>query len=247
MIGGELQGLAIRLDRLAVGALRLIGEGQGLVPFRKPGRECDGLAARLQARGEPRLWEAKPHDTLRIGVSQAGIGETEPGIQLQRLLEVFDRGFVLGLAQEVVKVPGPQVFVVSEQASGRTLLDPLLLVGRERGLQGSRDSLGDVALDGEDVLQLPVVGLGPQVFVGRSVHELADDADLVARPPHAPLQDRGHAQLGRDLADRLLRTLVPHYRRSRDDLQVPDLRELGEDVLGNAIGEEGVLRIGLKF
>src|SRR5215831_5221533 len=58
MVGSELQGFAIGLERLAVSAFGLVCQAEGLVPLREPGRERNRFAARLQARVEPGLGEA---------------------------------------------------------------------------------------------------------------------------------------------------------------------------------------------
>ena len=50
----------------------------------------------------------------------------------------------------------------------------------------------------------------------------------------------------RDLPQALLALLERHDRRARDDLERPDLRKLGDDVLGDAVGEVLVVGIGAE-
>ena len=54
-----------------------------------------------------------------------------------------------------------QVVVVGLYILGCRLLGLLLRVGRERHLQRLDDLLSDLVLDGEDVLQLPVIAISP--------------------------------------------------------------------------------------
>jgi hypothetical protein len=77
------------------------------------------------------------------------------------------------------------------------------------GAQGGGDLLGDLALDRENVLDVAIIGLGPEMFVGPGIHELAHDADPVSGPPHAPLEDRGDAQFR---GNGLYGFCVPLYR-----------------------------------
>ena len=81
---------------------------------------------------------------------------------------------------------------------------------------------------------------------GRRVDELGDDPHPVARPPHAALEQGRDVQRGADLAEALLPLLEPHDRAARDHLERADLRELGDHVLGDAVGEELVLRVGAQ-
>src|SRR3546814_4580246 len=57
------------------------------------------------------------------------------------------------------------------------------LLGVELRLHRGHDVLGDVVLDGEDVLQLAVVLLGPEVLAGLGVDELNGDAQALTRRP----------------------------------------------------------------
>jgi hypothetical protein len=62
------------------------------------------------------------------------------------------------------------------------------------------NGFGDLGLDGEDALELAVVGLRPHAEAVRDVHELGADTDLIAVLSHAAAQQIRHAQLLPDLA-----------------------------------------------
>src|ERR1051325_4868000 len=86
----------------------------------------------------------------------------------------------------------------------------------------ARDFFSELALQAEDVLELPVVPIGPECFVRPCRDEL--DAQ-----PYAPVdQMRGtlengvHVQLARNFWERQRGALVPHGRGPRDDAQRSD-------------------------
>ena len=57
----------------------------------------------------------------------------------------------------------------------------------------------DLVLDGEDVLEVAVVALGPEVVVGLGVDQLHRDAHPLPDLAHAALDDVLHAELGGEL------------------------------------------------
>src|SRR5262249_6750819 len=76
-----------------------------------------------------------------------------------------------------------------------------LLAASQLGLQRVSDRFGDLALDAEDVDELAIKGVGPQMrFAGR-LDELNVDTHLIGGFLDAPLQDVGHAKLLRDLGE----------------------------------------------
>ena len=86
-------------------------------------------------------------------------------------------------------------FQIVDMFDGKALSLAGAEIERKRG-----DDLGrDVVLHGEDVGQVPVVPLGPQVSAGRRVDELRGDPDPGSRFPHAPLEDMAHAEALPDL------------------------------------------------
>ena len=67
--------------------------------------------------------------------------------------------------------------------------------------------------------------------------QLRVHADLIARLLHAAFQNISYTELLRDLRQVRWCTLVSLGRRSRDDFQVRDFRQAGENFFLNAIGE----------
>ena len=79
--------------------------------------------------------------------------------------------------------------------------DELVRVPAQPQLERIHDGARDLVLDREDVLELAVVGLGPEVVAVLHVDELRGDADPVADLAHAALEHRRHAELLADLPD----------------------------------------------
>src|SRR5262245_52867359 len=63
------------------------------------------------------------------------------------------------------------------------------------------DRPGNLILNGEDILQLAVVTLGPAVRAGNGIDELGADADAIAGATDAAFEDIAHAELAADLPD----------------------------------------------
>jgi hypothetical protein len=114
----------------------------------------------------------------------------------------------------------------------------------ERSAQRRDDGVGDLILDGEDVVQLAVVGFRPQVAVLHRVDQLRGDAHPVARFAHAALEDVVHIQLARDHRRAQLAALVGEGRGARGDANVLHLHQHVEQLFGDAVGE--VLVLGVR-
>ena len=104
-----------------------------------------------------------------------------------------------------------------------------------------------LVLDREHVMQLAVVSLGPPVNAGRCLDKLRGDANPLAAPPNAALQHVSRAQLFPNLPyiDRL--AFVLEARISSDDQKLGKARQLGDDVLGNAVAEIVLLGSPLRL
>jgi hypothetical protein len=77
--------------------------------------------------------------------------------------------------------------------------------------------LGDFILDREDVAQLAVVPLGPDVLTGHCIDELPGDANPSTRGPDAAFEDVTDGQLDTDLPNVDGSPLVGEGRVARDD------------------------------
>jgi hypothetical protein len=66
----------------------------------------------------------------------------------------------------------------------------------------------------------------------------------VAGLAHAPFEHIAHAELAPDVFDRNRLALVGEARIAGDDEKEPRFGQCGDDVLGDAVGEEFLLRVG---
>ena len=69
------------------------------------------------------------------------------------------------------------------------------------------DAFRDLAFNREDVGQLAIVNVSPEMAIGRRLDQLDVDAHLVRRTLHATFEDVRDAQLPRDFRQVIRRTL----------------------------------------
>ena len=129
------------------------------------------------------------------------------------------------------------------EAVWRLPASPCGLGRQDLRLDRPNDAVGDVVLQLENIEQLAIVSLRPQMGPLRGVDQLAGDPDRVGRLAHAAFQHISDAQLARDLAniDRL--ALVGECGISRDDEEPRLTRECRDDVLGEAVREVFLLLV----
>ena len=125
----------------------------------------------------------------------------------------------------------------------RGLRNCLLFLRKQANFQLIDDGLGDLVLDGEDVGQVAVVAVGPDVPAGYSVNQLPGDPDPLARLSDASLEQIFYPELGRHLLqlDRLSLVreagVAPDYEQSRD------LGQIGDHVFGDSVTEKLLLGV----
>ena len=129
------------------------------------------------------------------------------------------------------------VFVGSHALRGLALR--AIVAGRfDPAGERADDRAAHLVLDGEDVLDLAVVALGPDVPVGLGIDQLHGDSDTVAGFANAPLDDIVNSELARDVLDLDRPALVHERRVSGDNQEIAEPGQLGDDVLGEAVDEE---------
>src|SRR5262245_42204362 len=92
------------------------------------------------------------------------------------------------------------VDVECRQISSGRLLHRFLLVRRKLRLELLGDGFGNLALDGEDISEVAIVGLRPEMRIIASVDQLRTDPNLVGCPLHSALEQMRDTQLPPDLA-----------------------------------------------
>src|SRR5262249_14005187 len=140
-------------------------------------------------------------------------------------------------------LPCTQEIVVGSQIPYWLLRRPPATRFLDAPCQCRDDDVGDLVLDGEDIIELPVVSLSPDPAAGGGVDQLRCDTHAVSGPAYAALDDVCHAELASDLLD-----VAPSFardpgRRERHHEEIAEPREPGDDVLGNTVGEVHLIRI----
>ena len=97
--------------------------------------------------------------------------------------------------------------------------------------------MGDLVLNGEDVGEIAVVAVGPEVTAVFALDELRGDAHARAGLADAAFQDESDPEILAHPLHVHRPALVDKRRIARDDEQAGDLRQVGDDVLGDAIAE----------
>src|SRR5215470_5492134 len=96
---------------------------------------------------------------------------------------------------------------------------------------------GDLVLEGKDIGQFAIVAIRPQVVTSRRLDQLCGDAETIGGPPHAAFEHVAHAELATDFAYVCSRTLVSKGGAARDHKKCMVVRQVGDDVLGDALRE----------
>ena len=146
-------------------------------------------------------------------------------------------------------VPSQLLACLQEELEGAHVLDravrqPAVLLGGERDVQRVHDGARHPLLHVEDVVHGAVVLLGPELGVAQGVDQLCGDAERVPRAAHAPFEHIPDAELPADVAHPLGRALELHGRGPRDEPERADAREVGDELLGEPLGEILVLGVG---
>src|SRR5437762_2891842 len=99
--------------------------------------------------------------------------------------------------------------------------------------------LRDLALHREQIIQIAVVFLGPDVRVAARVDQLRVHVKNRARSADAAFQDMRYTQIISNLTE-ISFAAIFHHTRSADDFQVADLRQLGQDVILHTISKRAI-------
>ncbi len=162
-------------------------------------------------------------------------GEREVGVEHDRVLEHLEGELHVPRRAPAGVAAAPQVEVVGLEVLGRLGGELRLLLGRELDAQRLGDLVGDLVLHLEDVGHLAVVALRPDREAGRRVHELGADPQPVPGAAQAPFEGVAGRELPADVRRGRLLVAEREHRGARKDVQAVDLRQVGQDVLGDAV------------
>jgi hypothetical protein len=117
--------------------------------------------------------------------------------QIHRLKEAFRGGWIrvvtFHLASLLIQLECEHVF-------GGRLRDPSVFLGGNPGAELVGDSLRDLALNSEDVSQVAVVGLRPEMRVGPPVDQLRAHPHFASYALDTPFEQIRDAKLPADLS-----------------------------------------------
>ena len=135
---------------------------------------------------------------------------------------------------------GARIKIESNEIAGRFALNGKFFSGCDFGVKLLSDSLRDLALDCEHVVQIAIVLFDPDVGIGPRVDQLRVQMKMRAGPADAALQNVRYPQLVTDLAHIPFAAVI-HDTRPADDFQAGNLRQLGQNVVLNTVGKGCVL------
>ena len=208
-----------------------------------------GVLCRIQPRIGPIRGE-KVH--VHVRPAEQGLGQGEFRILGNRLIEQIDRlrhqhpgqpVLIVGVIGERQRA---QIQIVGFRILRRHARQLGRLGRREFGLERIGHFLRDFAFDAEDVVECARIGLGPQVVVARGIDQLYVDQHRVAGLLHAAFEDRGDAELQGDRLQVVRMAGVFFRRRTRDDFQVADSGQLGQDHVLHAAGEVFIVLVAAE-
>jgi hypothetical protein len=131
-----------------------------------------------------------------------------------------------------------------QDSSSRTIFNAVAtLEAMSSWMANTSSMVRNVVLDGKHVVHGAIVGVRPQVKAIVDADQLRRHPDPVALPPDAAFQHVGDIERGADFPQVFVLALEAERRGAARDLQVRDLRELVQQLLGEAVGEILVLRV----
>jgi len=135
----------------------------------------------------------------------AALDDPEPGgdearVECDRPFEHLARGVKRLDVHRPQEVTPAQVVVVSLDVLGWNLADFALLALGQDHAQRRGDLGGDLVLQGEDIGELAVEAVRPELIAVLGLDQLDAHAQAVAGPPHAALEDRADAERTTDRA-----------------------------------------------
>src|SRR5262249_61591663 len=97
------------------------------------------------------------------------------------------------------------------------------------------DSTGDLVLQSEQIADVVIEAVGPQIGPSVCIDQLGVGAHLLTRAPYAPFQCVAHAELATDLFNVNRSALIGKGGATSDDEAPRDPRQVGRQVVRDAV------------
>ena len=215
--GDRLLGLP---DRIAVDGQRVEGIR---IAVGQPHRQSHGLRL-LGEIGRAVLRPAEKHRAVEAA-DQPDVALGERGVRGDGTAEARARLRVV-LAGDVMEVPlAAEHEIPGIHPLGGLAPRPQRLRAHHAGLDRPDHPPDDLVLQREQILELAIVAVGPEMMAGVRLDQLGRDAHPVARAPRAALDHVADAELAPDLLDRYRPPLVGEARVAGDDEEPAILRQ----------------------
>src|SRR5215813_1436921 len=141
---------------------------------------------------------------------------------------------------------GTVIKIKSSEIGGWWALNGQFLRSRDFGAKALGDFLRNFALDREQVFQISVVLLCPDVHIAACVDQLRVYMEPGSCLAHAALQHVRHTKRVPDLLCAWLAAIL-HDARATDDFEIGNFRKLGQEVVLDTISKGGILSVVAKI
>src|SRR4029078_6076180 len=141
------------------------------------------------------------------------------------LVEHLPGVFEAPAPQLMNELPAAEIVIVRLNVRARLAFNRSLLALAQDHAQRFHNRLRDIVLDRENIFDLAIVSLRPQMISVRNVDELARYSKPVAHFSDTALEHGRDLQLSSDLADVFVLSLEGERRCSGRDAQALDLRQ----------------------
>lgn len=121
-----------------------------------------------------------------------------------------------------------------------------MLPAEQRGLERPYDRFRDFVLNRENIFQLAIVALGPQVVAVGDIDELCCDAKPLSRTADASFENCFDIELSSNLANVEIAAPEAECRRARDHAKAAQARQCIDQLFGQSVAEIFLLCVGAR-
>src|SRR5260221_9762880 len=202
--------------------------------------ETDGAPGKFQRQPAVRIRGLEPVDPAHpMSPGQEGMGFGIVGVERDRPLEQGASLLAFLRRRTLVEEAAAHAEVIGLDVLRRLAVRQL--AGGEAADQRLDDAGDDLVLDGEDVGEVAIEPLGPEMAAALArVDQLGVDADAPGGAPRAALEDVADAELVGDAPDVHGAVLEGERGMTGDDEEPGRLRQLSDQVLDQPVGEEAL-------